>query len=352
MAITSIQPTPPSPPIPVNDGDGISRSKWLEREWVALDGMGAVRNGFAAGVSFGGSSVPNGIVGAIPILQCLGGAMIVHTAIQETVPKSWKAWRSAMKCQGEEDLKEGKIATGLGFANQLLYLAMGSDLLASGITGFLGPEAAHAFGYSAVIGSNIPNVLSNFALGGICIARGAVILGRSLYNLSYIHSFQKGFLGCFTADTDKERIAKAKKHLQTELAKGEERFIRRVGGEVTARVKEMLCEKTGTEKEWKELLHQVDRGIFKQKLMQYLTILIGIFMILGGIASVVFAGGALATTIGMGVSCCLFAGMESLWFTYDSSWLFNKIADKFYTPSKLWIEESDEVPQIASSKVA
>lgn len=352
MAITSIQPCLPSSPAAVSDGDGISRSKWLEREWVALDGMGAVRNGFAAGVCFGGQSVPTAIIGAIPILQCLGGAMIVHTAIQETVPKSWQAWRKAIHCQEKEGLTEGKIATGLGFANQLLYLAMGSDLLASGITGFLGPEAAHAFGYSAVIGSNLPNVLSNFALGGICIARGAVILGRSLYNLSYIRDFEKGFLGCFTADTDKERIANAKSHLQTELAKGEERFIRRVGGEVTARLKEMLCERNGTDEEWKDLLHQVDRGIFKQKLMQYLTILIGIFMILGGIASVVFAGGALATTIGMGASCCLFAGMESLWFTYDSSWLFNKIADQFYTPSKLWIEESAEEPQMISNQVA
>lgn len=352
MTITSILPIHSSIPAGVSDGDGIARSDWLEKEWVALDSMGTVRNGFAAGVAFGGSSVPSAIVGAIPILQCLGGGGIVYTAIKETIPKAWKAWRNAMNCQEEKDLREGKIATGLGFANQLLYLAMGSEFLASGVTGFLGPEVAHALGYKAVIGSAIPNILSNYVLGGTCIARGAVILGRSLYNLSYIRSFQKGFSDCFKADTDKQRIANAKRYLQTELAKGEERFIRRVGGEVTARVKEMLCERTGTDEEWRDLLNQVDRGIFKQKLMQYLTILIGIFMILGGIASVIFAGGALATTIGMGVACCLFAGMESLWFTYDSSALFNKIADKFYTPSNAWIEELHKEPQIASDQVA
>jgi hypothetical protein len=336
MAVTSVQPLLSPPPIPANDGDGISRSDLLEGEWVVVDGMGAVRNGFAAGAILAGNAAPSPIIGAIPILQCLGGAIIVQTAIQETVPKSWQAWRKAMNCKDEADLTEGKISTGLGFANQLLYLAMGSELLASGVTGFLSSEAAHIFGYAPLIGSNAVNILSNYALGGTCIARGAVMLGRSLYNLNYIRKFEKGFLDCFNQKSNAERIDQAKEYLRKELRQGKERFTRRIGADVANLVEEALQNEPS---DWKEILNQVDRSIFKQKLMQYLTFLIGIFMILGGIASVVFAGGALATTIGMSVSCCLFSGMESLWFTYDSSWLFNKITDKLYTSNKLWLEE-------------
>lgn len=331
MAITSIQPLPS--PIPANDGDGISRSDLLETAWLAVDMMGAVRNGFAAGATLAGRATPSALIGAIPVLQCLGGAIIVLTA-KETIGKSWDAWKKALNCKGEADLTEGKISTGLGFANQLLYLAMGSELLASGVTGFLGPEAAHVFGYSPVIGSSAVNILSNYALGGTCIARGAVMLGRSLYNLNYIRKFEKGFLDCFNQESNAERIKSAKQYVQDEFKKGKDRFIRRVGAEVAS-----LVENAKDNSDWTDILNQVDRGIFKQKLMQYLTLLIGIFMILGGIASVIFAGGAFATTIGMSVSCCLFSGMESLWFTYDSSWLFNKIADKLYTPNKLWLEE-------------
>src|SRR5690606_37057350 len=117
MAVRSVQPPLSPSPIPANDGDGISRSDLLEGEWVVVDGMGAVRNGFAAGAILAGNAAAPPIVGAIPILQCVGGAIIVQTAIQETVPKSWQAWRKAINCKEEKGITEGKISTGLGFAN-------------------------------------------------------------------------------------------------------------------------------------------------------------------------------------------------------------------------------------------
>src|SRR5690606_14527309 len=131
-------------------------------------------------------------------------------------------------CKEEKGITEGKISTGLGFANQLLYLAMGSELLASGVTGFLSPEAAHTFGYAPLMGSNAVNILSNYALGGTCIARGAVMLGRSLSNLNYIRKFEKGFLDCFNQNSNAERIDQAKEYLRKELSQGKERFTRRV----------------------------------------------------------------------------------------------------------------------------
>lgn len=320
----------------IDDGDGLARSVWLEREWVALDTMGAARNSLGAVATFQGASAPAAVLAAIPIFQVLAGAGILYTGITETVPKSFNAWVQAMKNEEKEGHTEGVISTGLGFANQSLYLGIGGLFTAAGITGFLGPEAAHALGYTSVIGSAATEAIANMALGAACVARGAVMAARSIYNLKYINEFQNDFRGSVAGDTNRDKINSSKAYLQEELAKGKERLIRRAGKEAVEALETAFKSPNATDAEWMALIDKVDYGVYKQKMMQYLTLAIGLLMILGGIAAMLFATGGLVATIAVGGSCILFASMESLWIPYDSSDLFNWLVDKTYTKPQFW----------------
>lgn len=315
----------------IDDGDGLVRSDSLEREWVALDTMGAARNSLGAVATFMGASVPAGIIAAIPILQLAAGLGILHSGLTETLPKSFNAWVQAMKNQEKEGHREGVISTGLGFANQSLYVGIGGLFTAAGITGFLGPEAAHAFGYAPVIGSAATEAIANMALGAACVARGAVMAARSLYNLRYINEFQSGFRESVAGSTNHEKIESSKAYLKAELEKGKERLIRRAGKEAV-----VALENAQSDEEWMAAIEKVDYGVYKQKMMQYLTLAIGLLMILGGIAAMLFASGGLVATIAVGGSCVLFASMESLWIPYDSTDLFNWLVDKTYTKPQFW----------------
>lgn len=341
ILISSGHPSLPQNPIEFNDGDGLARSKWLEKEWLLLDGMGTVRNSAAAAAAFLGSSVPAPVVGAIPIMQVVGGLLIMHSAITETVPKSYQKWTEAIKNKEPEGHQEGVISTGLGFANQALYLAIGAELTAAGTTAFLSPEAAHVFGYSPVMGSAATEAIANLAVGATCVVRGLVMAGRSLYNLSYINPFHNELRNQLLTGqkTDAQKINDTKVFLARELGKGKERFIRRVGKEAADQVNNALQNPAAAN--WRSVIEQVDRGVFKQKLMQYLTLVIGILMILGGIAAMIFGGG-LTSTIVLAVSCVLFANMEFFWFFYDSTPLFNSIVDKLYTKPDFWKEPAEE----------
>ncbi|MBX7067210.1 MAG: hypothetical protein K1X28_08265 [Parachlamydiales bacterium] len=341
MNISPIKPGYSSLPQPeMDDGDGIARSKWLEREWIALDTMGTARNSLGATATFAGSMAPAGVLAAIPIMQVLGGAGILYSAITETVPKSYQAWVKAMKNDEVEGHQEGVISTGLGFANQVSYLGIGALFTAAGITGLLGPEAAHAMGYAPVIGSAATEAIANLALGAACVVRGGIMMGRSIYNLRYINEFQTDFRDSIQGNDDFEKIDSAKKHLTSEYEKGKERLIRRAGKEAVEVLEKALTNPT-TDEEWKAVIEQVDRGIFKQQLMQYIAFAIGLLMILGGIAAILFSAGGMIATAAVGGSCILFASMESLWIPYDSTDAFNWLVDKFYEKPQFWDEVED-----------
>lgn len=322
-----------------DDGDGFARSQWLEKEWLVLDTMGAVRNSLGAAAAF--SSVPSGIIGTIPILQVLGGGMILHSALSETLPKSFDNWVKAIKCNEKEGHEEGVISTGLGFANQALYLGIGGLLTAAGITALLGPDGANAFSYSPIISSAATEAIANIGLGAACIIRGGVMLGRALYNLDFLNEFQKTFRQSLESGSNHEKIESSKTYLRNELDKGKERLIRRAGKEAVEALEKAFTE-GATENQWKGIIEQIDRGIFKQKLMQYLTFLIGLLMVLGGIGAIMFCSGGLVATFAVGSSCVLFASMESLWIPYDSTPAFNWLVEKLYNKPKFWEEQTVE----------
>ena len=308
----------------ISDGDGLPRSKWLEREWVLIDALGTIRNSLSAVLIFLGTKIPIQIAAAIPGLQVIGGLLILHSA-KNSFPKSFSSFVAACKSKEPEGKVEGIISSGLAFANQILYVGIGGELAAAGVTGFLSPEMGHIFAYHAVLGASVTAKLSNFALGITCVVRGTVMVSRALYNLSYLVPFHNEL-------KKKKNVEDAFTFLKTEFEKGKDRFIRRVGKDGAEAFEK--SQNTEELKEKQRVVELVDKALFKQKMMQYLTLIIGILMIAGGIAAIVFSAGAagLAIAAVIGVASILYAQMEALWLVYDSSPLFDAIVDRLYRP--------------------
>ncbi len=301
------------------------RTKVREHHWVKIDLAGTLRN------TLSGVAVLMGIatlVFAVAFLAIYGGCMIIRDAL--VGPKDEKGsliaaandWAKSLKTEDEEDQN---IAF-WSLLNQLFYSTIGFSLLGGGFTELLGTTAAHALDYASTLGhtamatcDKISAVFSKI-IGWACILRGAALIAAALSQLSYLLPFRSDFrdqLGAHEHDTDK-----AFDFLEAAFERDEDAFKRRVGEKAYKAYKEW----DGNPLTQNEILLQIDQGIHKQICEQYLRILIGIILVVGGGAATFFSGGLAPVLIGFAI----LAVSEGLWFTYDKTILFTGIVDRFY----------------------
>lgn len=300
------------------------RPVWMERQWVAIDGLGTVRNSLFTTTVFLGSAAKatSVILGMIPGFQLLAGGLITYSAAKYTIPNAWKEFKAV-----DPNDTEGRWVSGLSVANQLCYGSFGPAFLVAGATGIAGLATSGATSAACLQAAEIA---ASGVLGGICVARGLLMMARSAINMSHLVPFHRDF---------REAIGKGKSEaIEFLRAKSEDMAVlkRRVGDDAAEKVEAYF--KDPSSMNVNELLRAVDKGIFKQKCKQWLTIFIAFLMIVGGVASIVFTGGITGVAIGatMGIS---FALMETAWLAFDKSSWFNAIVDKCYTPLKLPDEE-------------
>ncbi len=318
-------------------------------EWLTIDGLGTVRNSLGAVINLASlptlSSLPIPAVSmaaAIPFFQVVGGGLILHSALSDTIPTTWKELQTAIKNEDEEGCKASMLA----FTNQILFAATGAGLLTTGVTSFLSPIVSSALSYSSIIGSALPTILSYDALGAVCIARGTVMIARSAYNLSYLIPFHNEFRGKLEEENGHD---KAIDLLITELGNTpaeEAKLTRRIGTKALDKVKawKELSEEKNTPEEKLMLLQAVDLGIHELKFKQALIIFIAALMIAGGVCSIIFSGGIAGIAVAIAVSV-VFATMETSYISYDSPKAFRWVASKFYhTPEALKTEHSATQP--------
>ncbi len=292
----------------------LERPVWMERQWVAIDGMGTVRNSMATSATLLGSASRTGSVfaQAIPGLQIAGGLLISYNAARHNIPNAWREFRAV-----DANDREGKWISGLGLSSQLLYGSFGPALTVSGAA------AAASLATSGAVSSALlqaSEIAAYGALGGLCVVRGCVMAARSTINLCRLIPFHERFL-------EEVQGGNALQFLKDEME--DEAVFRRNVGDAAADMVRVY-----TDGPVEDLLRAVDKGIFKQKCKQWLTLSIAIFMIAGGIASLILSGGlsgiAIAAIIGLS-----FTLMEAEWLIFDKSDWFNTLVDKLYTPLEL-----------------
>jgi hypothetical protein len=291
------------------------RPVWMERQWVALDSLGAVRNTLYTTSVFleKTAKATSAILNIIPGFQLFGGALLSYNAARYTIPNSIKEFKAV--APGD---REGKVVAGLSVANQLLYGSIGPAFLVAGATGVASIATSGAVSSGLATAADI---VASGVLGGLCVARGLVMMARSSINLSYLLPFHENFRKAVDAGTAIEFLGKERGNLDA--------LKRRIGDSAAEKVVEFFNNPDPTKVD--ELLQIVDKGIFKQKCKQWLTLSIAFLMFVGGIASIVFSAGLTAVAVAavMGIT---FALMEGEWLLFDKANWFNAIVDKLYTP--------------------
>jgi hypothetical protein len=301
------------------------RPVWMERQWVAIDGLGTVRNSlFTTSVFLGSAAKASGVIlKMIPGFQVFGGGLIAYSAARYTIPNAWKEFKAV-----DPQDKEGKLVAGLSVANQVCYGAFGPAFLVAGATGIASIATSGAV--SSALGT-AAEIAGSGVLGGICVARGLVMMARSAINLNRLIPFHKEFHEAILSDKVDAFLREKMKDLAA---------MKRVMGEDAAeKVEDYLKGSNSISRE--ELIQLIDKGIFKQKCKQWLTLSLAFLMIVGGIASIIFSAGITAIVIGaiMGISFTL---MEAQWLVFDKSDWFNALVDKCYTQPKAIASSSAE----------
>ncbi len=291
------------------------RPVWMERQWVAIDGLGTVRNGlFTTTVFLGSAAKATGaILSMIPGFQILAGGLITYSAARYTIPNAIKEFKAV-----DPDDKEGKLVAGLSVANQVCYGSFGPAFLVAGATGIAGLATTGAVSSALMTAAEIT---AGGVLGGICVARGLVMMARSTINLSHLIPFHKNFREAVKSNTVVEFLDKERADFAA--------LKRRMGDDAAEKVDEYFNNPDSVKVD--ELVRIIDKGIFKQKCKQWLSLSIAFLMIVGGVASLVFTAGlsGIAVAAIIGISFML---MEAEWLAFDKSDWFNAIVDKLYTP--------------------
>ena len=102
------------------------RPSAMEKQWVAIDGLGTCRN-ILYTTSVFLSRVAKVASIAIPGFQVLAGGLITYNALKYNIPNVLKEYREVKA----EDI-EGKRVTQLSVVNQLCYGSFGPAFLAGG----------------------------------------------------------------------------------------------------------------------------------------------------------------------------------------------------------------------------
>jgi hypothetical protein len=335
----------------------VANAEWLrtaaeENVYAVIDGLGCFRNlcgavGSAAELAVGATaakvaSIASGAI--VPISFIVGGLFVMGSAAIHTIPKARDECVSAMsdldiamrskdpvKREQRMDLAdEGITAAALGLTNQSLYGMMGAGMVQCGVVTLMSPAGVSVFGGHALVSAGAAG-LSGAALGAVYAVRGCVVLGKSIYALNYLNKFDKDFKkslklsGDATLDeTVDNAIGEIKKIGALQNALG-----RRIGNNP-----QKPPGKGASLEDKISYLVDVDKGIQERKLQEVLGVIIGVAMILGGIAAIAafFVCPAVAPIIAL-VSAVFFVLMESVYGTNDTSYLFGKLRDKLYKPS-------------------
>lgn len=326
---------------PIIDADW-SRTLGQEGLWMAVDGVGTIRNTSSAaqGIlqAIGTASLAGKALGSVvPLTQLITGPLCVFSALQHTLPGAIEE----LKGVAPKD-QEGKYVARLGLVNQLFFAKMGAATTACGVVSMMSPAVANLMHFHPILTGSAAvtaGVATNVGLGAIYSIRGGIILARAGYNLHYINEFQSSF------DVQGHKIKNENSLNDAITWLNDQRYDKE--GKETATFKRRVGEKCpqnvtsdSTIDAKIEYLAAVDKGIHTKKMQQILSIIIGISMVIGGgllIASCFFCAPLtlVILTIIMGV---FFATMESVYLHFDSSFLFGKLNDFLYTESH-WIQE-------------
>ena len=331
------------------DGEWSGRTRVQEGVWLTVDGLGTFRNicsGLGSAAEIVGStaakvaSVAAG--GIIPITFMLGGLLVLGSAAIDGIPKAVKECRGARKdFEAAETLgdsekmklaEEGATVAALGLTNSSLFGLMGAGMVQCGVVTLMSPVGAHLFGFAPLVTGGAATA-SGGALGAVYAVRGAIVVGRSVYNLQYLNQFENDFKASLNLKGEtKEDIEESVNHAIERIENigtGTNALGRRIGENIPK------LEKNASVGNKIRYLEAVDKGIQEKKLQQILGLIIGVAMILGGLAAIaaVFVCAPATIAIISLVSAVFFVAMESVYGTYDSSYLFGKLRDKLYTPS-------------------
>lgn len=331
--ISEIDPLIPSPPPK-------ERPVWMERQWVAIDGLGTVRNSlFTTSVFLRSASKAAGVISKIiPGFQILGGLLISYNAARHNLPNMWKELKEVDPAD-----REGKRIARLGLADQICYGSFGPLFVVAGSTGIASLATSGAVSSSLMQAAEIS---AGGILGAVCVARGLIIMARSGINLSYLIPFHNNFRQAVKSKqaleflkTESTDFAALERRMGSDAAKKVKAYI-----DAAKKVKASIDDPASITIE--ELIRTVDKGIFEQKCKQWLKMSIAFLMLIGGIASLVFSGGitGLAVAAIIGIS---FSLMEAEWVVFDKSTWFTALVDKLYTPLEI-PPQTQTPPQIES----
>lgn len=304
---------------PISTQPPKQRPVWMERQWVAIDGLGTVRNSlFTSTVFLGRTAKATGVIlKMIPGFQILAGGLITYSAARYTIPHALEEFKAV-----DPNDSEGKLVAGLSVASQIGYGSFGPAFLVAGAAGIAGLATS---GTASAACSRVAEIAASGVLGGICVARGLVMMARSAINLRQLVPLHENFREAVKSETATEFL---------ESLKGMDMDVltRRMGTDAAKAVKAFQSDLR--DDQYIELIRKVDKGIFTQKCKQWLTLMIAFLMIVGGIASIVFMGGITSIAVGAIIGFS-FTSMESLWLVFDKTTWLNAIVDKLYTPLEL-----------------
>lgn len=332
----------------VADGEWSSRTVSQEGLFLAIDGIGTKRNictaiGNGAEIANTSAKMVSVIAGGlVPIFQIAGGLIYLASAAAHTIPNAHAEYNGASQEYSAavqsrnpkkiQQVTEGIAVAKMGLANQYLYGTVGASMTSCGAVTLMSPAGASLFGFTPVVATGAA-ASAGAALGGVYAVRGAVVIGRSLYNLKYLNQFEKELkenlkLNGNTKNSLESSVDNTIKMIK-EIGLETNALKRRIGDTAQLRSNAGLDEKI-------RYLEAVDKGIHEKKLQQKLSLIIGFAMFLGGLAAitVIFFTGGLAIPIIALASAVFFTAMEAIFATYDCSRVFEKLRNYLYTPSK------------------
>lgn len=276
---------------------------------------------------------------AIPILHALGGLAISGYAFCSTIPAAKKRYANAREHYNIVNqtpnkasnsalsyAKEEVTVAQLGLTNQRLFGLMGISMFGNGAAATMSPASATALGFTPIISAEIAAGAA-LGYGGAMVLFGAALLGSSIYHLRYLNEFEQKFHEQLSSGSLAMAVDNAVRMVEDLRKEDSSALERRIGNIAPLKEGATLEEKV-------QYLEDVDKGIYTQKLHQYLAAILGTVLFLVGIASII----ALCVSTG-GVALIGFAAaaisllIVGVYVSRDSPQAFERLRDDRYTPS-------------------
>lgn len=247
------------------------------------------------------------------------------------------------------------------FWNHFWNFFVGAGHTTSAILSFLSTTVADSLHYDPVLvgkAAVTANLASGILLGIFCIARGIASMWSAAKSLEIIHHFQARFeaagrIGLSAKEKIENMMAFMKKqeNLGPEFSKHlfNSKFIEKIDGSIDAA-------STISVKEQLSYLKIIHKRIYSEEMKQKLDMILGVFLILAGIAiivaSTVFSGGMNIAIIGL-VSA-IFYVLRDVCKTGHYSMVFAAFRDWCYSTPE-WLNqlnegEEDVVDEVSGAK--